>query len=388
MPIGGHVRKPGVLPWSERKSSRGKRKTICTAGYACPRPDCDYFGNTDSTFHALVGEGKRGADGIQWLRCQACGKRFSSWRGTALYRLRAPAAQVAQVLLAVNLGLTLADTAWLFHHSEVTVRLWLARAGMHAEKVHALFFHQLTLGHLQFDELFTTLRDKAHDLWVWTACDPVTKLIPTLQVGPRTQVMAHAVVHALTLVLAPGCLPVFTCDGLNLYFYALTAHFGQWSTDPTIGQVCWQVAHDLIYGQVKKSYRRRKLQFVERLMRLGDLAHLTERLKTLGLSGSLNTAFVERLNLTLRHALAALSRRSWAPAQLTGELITQLEWWRARFAYHFCRPQAALWLKLDTPLARRGAQTPRRFAARTPAMAAGLTDHVWSVQELLAFPVS
>jgi hypothetical protein len=65
MPIGGHVRKPGVLPRSERKSSRGKRKTICTAGYACPRPDCDYFGNTDSTFHALVGEDKRGADGIQ-----------------------------------------------------------------------------------------------------------------------------------------------------------------------------------------------------------------------------------------------------------------------------------------------------------------------------------
>jgi IS1 family transposase len=125
--------------------------------------------------------------------------------------------------------------------------------------------------------------------------------------------MAHAVVHPLTLVLAPGCLLVFTCDGLNLYFYALTAHFGQWSTDPTTGQVCWQVAHDLIYGQVKKSYRRRKLQFVERLMRLGDLPHLTERLKTLGLSGSLNTAFVERLNLTLRHALAALSRRSCGP---------------------------------------------------------------------------
>jgi hypothetical protein len=54
-PIAGNVRKPGVLPWRERKSSRGKPKTICTAGYACPRPECDYFGNTDSAFHALVG---------------------------------------------------------------------------------------------------------------------------------------------------------------------------------------------------------------------------------------------------------------------------------------------------------------------------------------------
>jgi hypothetical protein len=54
---------------------------------------------------------------------------------------------------------------------------------------------------------------------------------------------------------------------------------------------------------------------------------------------------------------------------------------------HFCRPHVALRLKLDAPLARRGVQAPRRFAARTPAMAAGLTDHIWSVQELLAFPV-
>jgi hypothetical protein len=59
-PFGDHVRKPSVLPWCERKNPRGKRKTICTAGYACPRPDCDYFGNTDSTFHALVSGGLRG----------------------------------------------------------------------------------------------------------------------------------------------------------------------------------------------------------------------------------------------------------------------------------------------------------------------------------------
>ncbi len=71
-------------------------------GYACPQPECDYFGNTDPTFHVLVGDGRRGADGIQWLKCRACGQCFSSRRGTALYRLRPPAAQVAQVLLAVN----------------------------------------------------------------------------------------------------------------------------------------------------------------------------------------------------------------------------------------------------------------------------------------------
>jgi IS1 family transposase/transposase-like protein len=385
MPLVGNVCKPGVLPWRECKSTRGRPKTLCTAGYACPNPDCDYFGNTDSTFHALVGDGQRGADGIQGLKCQACYQRFSNRRGTALYRLRTPAAQIAQALLVINLGLSIADTAWLFHHSEVTLRLWLSRAGQHAEQVHVHFFQNLTLGHVQLDELYTTLRDKAHDVWVWVAFDPATKLIPALQLGSRTQDLAYALLHALSQVLAPGCLPVFTSDGLNLYFYAITAHFGQWVTDLTTGKPRWQVACDLLYGQVKKTYRRRRLYLVGRLMRLGDLAQLTQRLKALGYSGTLNTAFVERLNLTLRHALAALSRRSWATVQLSDELHTHLEWWRAY--YHFCRPHLSLRLQLAMPQLRRGKQTPRRYTSRTPAMAAGLTDHIWSVQELLAFPV-
>lgn len=99
----------------------------------------------------------------------------------------------------------------------MTIRLWLARAALrvHAEKVHGHFFQILTLGHLLLDELFTTLRNKAHDLWVCTACDPVTKLIPALQVGPRTQAMPYIVVHAPMLALAPGCLAIFTSDGLK-----------------------------------------------------------------------------------------------------------------------------------------------------------------------------
>ena len=129
-----------------------------------------------------------------------------------------------QVLLAINLGLTISDTGLLFQHSEMAIRLWLTRAGEQGGKVHARFFRNLTLGHLQLDELFTTLRDKAHDLWVWAAFDPITKLIPALQLGPRTQHMAYALLHVVTLVLAPGCLPIFTSDGLDLYFYALTAY--------------------------------------------------------------------------------------------------------------------------------------------------------------------
>ncbi len=107
--------------------------------------------------------------------------------------------------------------------------------------LHERSFCYLQLPHLQLDELRTRLRCSQRVLWLWLAIDPRTKILPVLQLGPRTQNMAHAVIHSLRQMLAPGCLPLFTSDGLNLYFYALTAHFGQ-----------WRVAAGLIYGQVKK----------------------------------------------------------------------------------------------------------------------------------------
>jgi hypothetical protein len=95
-------------------------------------------------------------------------------------------------------------------------------------------------------------------VFLWLAIDPLTKIVPVLHLGPRTQNMAHLLIHSLRHILAPGCLPLFTSDGLNVYFYALTAHFGQWREVGRRGRkvLRWQVAAGLVYGQVKKSYRR------------------------------------------------------------------------------------------------------------------------------------
>ena len=127
--------------------------------------------------------------------------------------------------------------------------------------------------------------------------------IPVLALGPGTQDLAHTLIHRLTLALALGCVPVFTSDGLNLYFYALTAHFGCWCA--RLGQCALQciVAAGPLYGQVKKCYRHRRVVRVEYRMLCGRLDELKARLQALGLSGRLNTAFVERLNLTLRQAI-------------------------------------------------------------------------------------
>jgi hypothetical protein len=199
--------------------------------------------------------------------------------------------------------------------------------------------------------------------------------------------MAHLLIHSLRESLAPGCLPLFTSDGLNLYFYALTAHFGQWLEVGWRGQKMrrWQVAPGLIYGQVKKCYRRRKLVRVTHVMRLGTENALKVALQGLGFSGRLNTAFIERVNLTVRHGVAALARRTWATAQQSPPLLAHLEWWRAY--YHFVRPHESLRVALVQPRERGGKRLAQRYRQRTPAMAAGRTNRRWMAREVLSYPL-
>jgi IS1 family transposase len=199
--------------------------------------------------------------------------------------------------------------------------------------------------------------------------------------------MAHRVIHSLRQLLALGCLPLFTSDGLNLYFYALTAHFGQWLEVGLRGRKVrqWQVAEGLIYGQMKKSYRRRRLTRVTPVMRLGTEVDLKRALQGLGFSGRLNTAFIERVNLTVRHGVAALARRTWATSQQAPQLLAHLEWWRAY--YHFVRPHVSLRIALMQPRERGGRLLAQRYRQRTPAVAAGRTTRRWTAREVLSCPL-
>jgi hypothetical protein len=172
---------------------------------------------------------------------------------------------------------------------------------------------------------------------------------------------------------------------LKQYFYALTAHFGQWAADVGRRARQWHLAAGLIYGQVRKTYRRRKLVRVVQVMRCGTRTALRTTLQELGLSGTVNTAFVERVNLTIRQSVAALIRRTWSTMQDAPQLLLHLEWWRAY--YHFVRPHESRRLALKQPRGRGGKRLPERYRQRTPAMAAGLTNRRWTVCEVLTLPL-
>jgi transposase-like protein len=214
--VGGPAHLP-VLPWSEVKSRRGAPKRVNTEGFACPNPQSPYCGITDAYIHALVEDGKHGrAERIQTFRGLACRSTFTARRNTALYRLKTSSHQIAMVRSALAEGLDPSAAERVFGYQQATITTWLTRAGGHAHILHERFFCHLHLPHLQLDELRTRLRCASLVLWLWLAIDPRTKILPVLQLGPRTQHMAHRVIHSLGQLLALDCLPLFTSDVYGL----------------------------------------------------------------------------------------------------------------------------------------------------------------------------
>src|SRR5262249_27989632 len=156
---------------------------------------------------------------------------------------------------------------------------------------------------------------------------------PIIHIGKRTHDDAMAFVHEVWQRLASGAPPVFTSDGLWLYYYALSAHFGQWL--PQVGKrfPVWRVDPRLLYGHVHKVKAGYRLKSMSPLAVGGTHAQLRAARGALRLTGRIMTAYVERVNLTLRQHVPPLARRTWA---LTGDersLGLYLEWGRAY--YHF-----------------------------------------------------
>lgn len=127
-------------------------------------------------------------------------------------------------------------------------------------------------------------------------------------------------------------------------------------------------------------------------MLVGERTQYSERLCQAGLSGRINTAFVERVNLTIRQCVSKLTRRTWGPTKSTAERVEHLEGLvalpteLARY-YHFVRPHESLAEELSPPVKRKGKQPPRKYRKRTPAVLAELTNRRWTVRNLLHFPL-
>jgi len=225
--------------------------------------------------------------------------------------------------------------------------------------------------------------------WVWAAIDPQSKLLLAINVGERTLAMAQRLVHQVVEVLAPGCVPLFLTDGLKDYRTALLTHFGHWVQPPRQRDAGpspkprWRPLPHLLYAQVVKSYRRRCVIRVRHRVVFGTLAGVNRVLEPLG--WQINTAFIERANLAMRQHVAAIGRRVMTVCKGEVGLRQQLALYQTY--YNWCLPHTSLRLPLPQPLPTNGSGSAKWWQPRTPVMAAGLTDHVWTLREVLLFRV-
>jgi hypothetical protein len=210
-----------------------------------------------------------------------------------------------------------------------------------------------------------------------------------IDIGPRTLAMAQRLVHQVVQVLAPGCVPLFLTDGFTDYLTALLTHYGHWLQPPRrqatgpAPKPRWMPLPQLLYAQVVKTVRRRRLVGVRHRVVFGTLEAVAQVLAACG--WQINTAFIERLNLDIRQRGAAVGRRVNTLCKGEDGLRDQLALFQT---YHnFVLPHASLRQPLLLPEVTNGWGSAKLWRPCTPAMAAGLTDHVWSLQEVLLYRV-
>jgi IS1 family transposase len=280
----------------------------------------------------------------------------------------------------------------------------LVEVAEHAAAFSHYFLHDVRVTQVQLHELFALLsavktgevseaaaitRLSRSPHWVWAAIDPVTKLLLTLDVGDRTLAMAQRVVHQVVQVLAPGCVPLFLTDGFKEYTTALLTHYGQWvqparrRAPGPVPKPRWMPLPGLLYAQVVKTVRRRRLVDVQHRVIFGTLGAVQQVLAAHG--WQIQTAFIERLNLTIRQHVAAVGRRVSTLCKGEDGVRQQLTLYHVY--YNFCLPHASVRQPLPQPLPTHGTGSAKRWQPQTPAMAAGLTDHIWTLREVLLFRV-
>lgn len=389
--------RPDPMPPTNRRP-----RSVDTSRHLCPHTACDDRGWRG--LNNLRANGHPSGGPWRQFHCLGCSGFFPEHHGTLFHGQQAAVELLVRVLACLAEGLGIRATARVFEVAPNTVLAWLVEAVEQRRAFAAYFLCEVHVKQLQLDELYAVLSaNKDGELseakairrlsrsphWVWVAIDPVTKLLVAIDVGERTRAMAQRFVHHITQVLAPDCAPLFVTDGFREYLTALLTHYGHW-VQPSRRQAKgprpnprWMPLPQLLYAQVVKTTRRRRLVDVTHRVVFGTLEAVNQVLVPLG--WQINTAFVERVNLSIRHHVAAIGRR--VSTLCKGEVGLRQQLALYHVYYNCCLPHASLRQPLLTPEVSNGSGSARLWRPCTPAMAAGLTDHVWSLKEVLLYRV-
>lgn len=311
----------------------------------------------------------------QRYRCRTCGHTFSHRRGTMLQGLRKPTELIVVVITLLMYGCPIQAIVHAFGLDERTVASWRDRAGYHCQKLHQALVEQaaLDLVHVQADEI--RVKGRRMTAWMGLAMMVSTRLWLAGCVSlTRERELADRLL-AQVRRCAQAVRPLLVCtDGWAAYPGSIRRAFRE-KIKRIVGRgrstlVVWP---DLLIATVIKQTKQRRVVQITRRMAQGSIEQALEMLTQSKGGNVLNTAFIERLNATFRERLATLTHRCRHAAHRLEALETGM--YLVGCAYNFCMVHDEL------------SSCKHIGSACTPAMAAGLTDRVWCVTDVLTFRV-
>ena len=289
---------------------------------ACSKPGCDNFGKQGINigghgwFTTKSGRRRR-------YRCMICGGTVSTNTGTAYSGLRCTRREFEQVAGLRVEGVSISATARLTGRSRNTVARWLERASRAAERFNRQMLRDFEIVELQADELYTFIGSKSRPTWLFAAIEVSSRLWAGSLVGRRSYRNTKSMLDDVLLRGRLVGLPLIATDGFEYYF----------------GVIVRLIGHACVYGQVIKTRRNNRVVRVERRLKIGTARRLKDALLESEDSETLNTSFVERLNLTIRQGSAYLRRRSPCHARCEDQLRGHVELLRCLCRYrhkHTC----------------------------------------------------
>lgn len=290
--------------------------------------------------------------------------------------LRKPTEWIVMVVTLLAYGCPVQAIVHAFELDERTVASWRDRAGKHCEQVHHARVEQgqLDLVHVQADEI----RVKGYRLIAWMG---LAMMVSTrLWLGgvvslSRDRNLADRLLKQVRAYCQPLRALLVCTDGWSAYPGSIRRAFREKVKKIAgKGRARLQAWPEICIVTVIKRTQKKRVVEVIRRMTQGTLEQ-AQRLLAQSRGGNvLNTAFIERLNATMRQRLASLTRKCRHAARRLAALETGM--YLLGCTYNFCWPHH----ELSKPT-HHGSPT-------TPAMAAGLTDHVWSVCELLSYRIA
>lgn len=304
-------------------------------------------------------------------RCKRCGKTFSATKDTALYRIHHPHALLVTVVTLLAWGCPVQAVVAAFALDERTVADWQRRAGDQCQRVqgHLVQAGQVTPGQVQADEVWVRAVGAAgarRAVWLAMAISVTSRLWLGGVVRERRD--RHLIAALLRQVRACGAVAtlLLCTDGLVSYPRQAMRVFRQAVYTQRRGRPRWVLPDGLLIAQRVKRYAKGRVTAVARRVVRGCGGAVAATLLATQGTATITTAHIERLNATFRARLAPLARRSRATVHRRATLERGM--WVVGAVYNCCTPH-------------------RSLAGQTPAQAAGLTDHRWTLHELLTFPV-